>query len=53
MDLPRGYPMFCMDLKQVVYSIGNPRLPLQTSTEHDALADARWLKECYDYVSTY
>lgn len=42
MDLPDGWPMFCMDIKQLCVSMGDPRLPEQASTEHHALADARW-----------
>jgi len=46
-DLPKGWPMFCMDLKQsmVERGISRGRLPEQAKgTEHDALADARWLR---------
>lgn len=42
LDLPDGWPMFCMDIKQEAVRLGNPSLPEQTSTEHHALADARW-----------
>lgn len=42
LDLPTGWPMFCMDLKQEIHIIGNPKLPLQDDVEHHALADARW-----------
>ena len=47
MDLPSGWPMFCMDLKQYCVSLGDPRLPEQTSTEHHALADARWVRDSH------
>lgn len=50
MDLPEGWPMFCMDLKQLCVSKGDPRLPEQSSTEHHALADARWNREIYDWL---
>lgn len=52
-DLPKGWPMFCLDLKQAVAERGNPRLPKQTSTEHHALADARWTKEAWDWLRAY
>ena len=52
MDLPKGWPMYCCDLKQLCDSIGNPPLPKQNSTEHNALADARWNKEVYDFLVT-
>ena len=41
-DLPKGWPMYCRDLKQWCDSVGNPELPEQKSTEHNALNDARW-----------
>jgi hypothetical protein len=34
--------MFALDVKQLAVSLGNPKLPEQTSTEHNALEDARW-----------
>lgn len=49
-DLPEGFPMFCRDIKQLACDLGNPRLPEQSSTEHHALADARWNKEAYEYL---
>jgi len=53
MDLPKGWPMFCMDLKQLAVEKGNPRLPDQTSTEHHALNDARWARDAYHYLGQY
>jgi hypothetical protein len=50
-DLPKGWPMFCMDLKQLAVSKGDPRLPEQTTTEHHALADARWNRDVYDWLT--
>jgi len=52
LDLPSGWPMFCMDLKQLAVSFGNPRLPKQTSTEHNALADAQWNADMFDWLYT-
>lgn len=49
-DLPKGWPMYCRDLKQVCDSIGNPHLPAQATTEHHALADAIWTKEAWELV---
>lgn len=45
-DLPEGWPIFCMDLKQLVVS-NNKVLPKQTFIEHNALNDALWLREAY------
>jgi 3'-5' exoribonuclease-like protein len=47
MDLPKGWPMYCRDLKQLVDQCGNPKLPEQKSAEHNALADAIWTKEAW------
>lgn len=51
MDLPRGWPMYCRDLKQWCDQLGNPQLPKQESTEHNALADARWNRQVYDFLA--
>lgn len=48
--LPKGWPMFCRDLKQLACDKGNPKLPDQSSTEHDALNDARWNKQVYEFL---
>jgi hypothetical protein len=50
-DLPKGCPMYCRDLKQWCDQLGNPKLPEQSSTEHDALHDARWNKQVYDFLA--
>jgi hypothetical protein len=49
-DLPKGWPMYCMDIKQLCVSLGNPKLPEQGKGEHNALADARWNKMAYDFL---
>ena len=49
-DLPKGYPMFCMDLKQLAVEKGDPQLPPDPEDEHDALVDARWTKEAYEFL---
>jgi len=50
MDLPKGWPMFCMDLKQEAVRLGNPALPEQSSTEHHALADAKWNMQVWEFL---
>jgi hypothetical protein len=50
-DLPESWPMFCMDIKQLAVSLGNPTLPKQESTEHHALADARWNRDVYNFLT--
>lgn len=51
-DLPDGWPMFAMDVKQEAVKLGDPRLPKQTSTEHHALADARWTREAWQFCES-
>lgn len=63
LDLPEGFPMYCNDLKQELDrldKIHSPltsikklkEFPLQTN-EHNAIADARWNKELYDFFDFY
>ena len=49
-DLPKGWPMFCNDIKQLAMMMGNPKLPEQIDIEHNALNDARWNKVAYDFL---
>lgn len=49
-DLPEGWPMFVRDVKQYAADLGNPRLPKQTGSEHDALADAIWTKGAFEFL---
>jgi hypothetical protein len=43
-DLPKGFPFWCRDLKQLASHLGVKRedFPKQQADEHHALADARW-----------
>ncbi len=45
-DLPKGWPMYCRDVKQLLDERGNPRFPKQAN-EHNALADARWTMQVW------
>jgi 3' exoribonuclease, RNase T-like len=52
MDLPKGFPKYCRDLKQLADDLG-VRLPDQTPTdgpEHLAVADARWALRAYKFL---
>ena len=51
MDLPKGWPMYCRDLKQWADMLGNPALPDQLSAEHNALNDAVWAKQAWEFLS--
>ncbi len=50
MDLPKHFPRFCMDLKQLSVSVGSPKHPPQLEGEHDALCDARWNQELHAFL---
>ncbi len=50
-DLPKGWPMYCRDIKQRCDELGNPQLPKQESAEHNALNDARWNRQAYGFLS--
>jgi hypothetical protein len=53
MDLPKGWPMYCRDVKQVCDDVGNPSLPAQGKGEHHALADARWTREAWNFLQDF
>lgn len=50
MDLPKGWPMFVRDLQQVRTERGIAELPEQLGVEHNALADARWTRDAWEFV---
>lgn len=52
MDLPTHFPKFCRDIKQLAMDLGNPTLPKQTTTEHHALADARWNHDAFKFLQS-
>lgn len=52
-DLPRDWPKYCRDIKQLADMLGNPTLPKQESNEHNALADARWNKQAFEFLKNY
>ncbi len=50
-NLPKGYPMYCRDIKQLCDSLGNPRIMVEPPTnEHNALQDAIWNKRAYEWL---
>lgn len=51
-DLPKGFPFFTLDLKQMMraHAVSKEQLPAQSGTEHDALADARWNLAAYRWM---
>jgi len=46
-DLPPSIPMWTHDFQQLWEAAGRPPLPEQTEAQHDALADARHLRDRY------
>jgi len=48
---PKHFPMFCLDIQQWRYML-NPalRLPKHEGTVHNALDDARWTKQAWEYL---
>jgi hypothetical protein len=51
-DLPKGFPMFCMDLKQWARQSGvdlKSAVP-QPPNAHNAIADAMWMREAHGYL---
>jgi hypothetical protein len=52
-DLPKGFPMYCMDLKQWCKQLGDPILPEQINIEHHALTDARWNQIIWHFLYRY
>lgn len=53
MDLPAGFPMYTMDLKQWCVQLGDPRLPAQGKGEHSAIEDARWNRDVWHFLDEY
>lgn len=58
MDLPEGWPKFCLDVKQFCVSLANPELPKQESEEEhhalrDALRDALWTRLAFTYLQLF
>ncbi len=50
-NLPEKWSMYCRDLKQLADEIGKPKFKEPVGA-HDALIDARWNKDFYNYLTT-
>lgn len=50
LDLPEGIPMFTNDVRSLVDWTGVDRLPAQGNGVHDALADARHVKQMFEHI---
>lgn len=53
MNLPDGYPMYLLDIKQLCVAMGDPRLPKQDAAEHNALNDALWNKQAWESLQIW
>ena len=51
-DLPKGMPVYTLDIRQLAWSLGNPPLPKQPKGEHNALADAKWNRQAYQFLTS-
>ena len=51
LDLPKNFPMFTNDLKQLHKRAGSPKMPPQPQGLHNALDDARQNWEKYRYLT--
>lgn len=51
-DLPKGLPYYCRDLKQLMDERGwkKDQLPPQAGQAHNALADARWIRDAHSRI---
>jgi hypothetical protein len=50
-ELPRHFPRFTLDVRQLWEHLGCPPMPVQESGLHDALADARHVKVRYEALA--
>ncbi|MCW2598192.1 MAG: hypothetical protein JWM02_21 [Frankiales bacterium] len=50
-SLPRHFPRFTLDVRQLWEHLGRPPLPVQMTGLHDALEDARHVKIRYDALA--
>lgn len=48
--LPSGIPMWTNDLQQEIRRAGDPSLPVQPVDQHNALADARWVRDAHHWL---
>lgn len=57
-DLPKNFPMYCIDLKQMMDEQGltkewKKKYCPDPEDIHNALADAKWNKHLYEAIKTY
>lgn len=55
-DLPEGYPMYPMDLQQVIHTFGIDKKALKEGippSNHNALDDAKWNYNAWKWIDNY
>lgn len=56
-NLPSKFPMFCLDLKQLLWHSEifdiKERVPQSEVSKHDALDDARWNRQVYQWLKNH
>jgi hypothetical protein len=50
-ELPEGIPMYTHDLRALVDYLPSDELPKQAGGVHNALEDARWVKQAHAYAT--
>ncbi len=50
LDVPAHWPNFACDVQVMRYLMGVKDLPKQTGTEHNALDDALWTREAWQFL---
>lgn len=49
-DLPKGWPMYCKDLRQLADDLDNPVHNIPDMGYHNALSDAQWAMKYHDFL---
>lgn len=49
-DLPKGWPMYCRDLKQLADERDVDLSVIPNAQDHNAFADAQWVRSAYQHI---
>lgn len=50
-DLPKNFPLYCRDIKQMMESLGVEDIPFEPEDKHSALADAVWNRRAFEWLT--
>lgn len=50
-ELPKGFPMYCRDVKQWADQLGDVNIPKPEVEIHHALVDALWVKGAHEFLT--